>query len=151
LLDHRRVESSARHHGEALAVEPANVELPTLSPKPNRASRLDVLWDPEVRCQKVRSPGGDDRERRLRPGKRIDRTLRRAIAAPDEEQFGALVQDALHLLHREAALRDFDPQRIVHPLAPELAPELRQAAAERLTGMRDDRAPCPFDELPCLE
>ena len=124
LLDHGRVEAGAGHHGEPLAVEAADVELPPLPAEADGDGLLDVLRDAEVGREEVRSAGGEDRERRVRAGHRVDAALDGAVAAPDEEQLGPLVQGALQLLRCEAALRHLDPQRIVHALALQLAPQL---------------------------
>ena len=126
------VEAGAGHDGEPLAVEAADVELPPLPAQADEDGLLDVLRDAEVGREQVRGAGREDRERRVRAGHRVDAALHRAVAAPDEEQLGPLGQGTLHLLRREAALRHLDPQRIGHSLALQLAPQLGQAAAERL-------------------
>src|SRR5689334_8093530 len=137
LLDHRGVEAGAGHDREALAVEPADIELAPFSVQADRHSTPDVLRDPQVRREQVGGAGGQDRERRLRARQRVDRALDHPVAAPDEEQLGTVREGTLHLLGRELALRHLDPHRIRDPSALQLAPQLGQAAAEGLAGVRD--------------
>ena len=57
LLDHRRVEAGSGHDGEALAVEPADIELAPFAAEADRDRLLDVLRDAEVRREQVRGAG----------------------------------------------------------------------------------------------
>ena len=115
LLDHRSVEAGAGHDGEVLALELADVELAPFPVQPDRNRALDVLRDAEVRREKVGGAGRQDRERVSVPASRRH-SLHRAVAAPDEEQLGAFAEHAFYLLRREAALRHFDPERVVDAL-----------------------------------
>ena len=124
LLDHGRVEAGAGHDGEPLAVEAADVELPPLPVQADCDGPLDVLRDPEIGREQVRSAGGEDHQRRVRACHRVDAPLERSVTAPHEEQLGPLGECALYLLRREAALRHLDPQRIIHALPLQLASQL---------------------------
>ena len=81
VADHRGVEAGARHHGEPLAVEAADVELAALAAQSDRDGLLDVLRDPEVDGEQVRGARRDDREAR-RPSRRA----RRRSAAPSRRR-----------------------------------------------------------------
>ena len=122
-----------------LAVEAADVESAPLATKPDRDRLFDVLRDVEIRGEQVRGAGRQDRERRVGAGERVDAALHGPVAAPGEEELGALVKCTLHLFRGVAALRYLDPERIVDSLAREFPPEFGQAAAEGLPGMGDDR------------
>src|SRR4029077_11685948 len=111
---------------EAFAVEPTDIEFAPLTAEADQDRLLDVLRDAEVRRQQIGGAGRQDREWRLRAGHRVDRALDRPVAAPDEEQIGAVRERTLHLLRREAALRYLDPDRIGDALALELPSELHQ-------------------------
>ena len=130
LLDHRRVESDPGHDREVLAVEASDVESAPLAAKPDRDRLLDVLRDAEIRGEQVGGAGRQDRKRRVGTCERVDAALHRPVAAPDEEELGALVTCALHLFRGVAALRHLDPERILDTLARQFPPQLGQAAAE---------------------
>ena len=138
-LDHRGVEADAGHDREVLAVEASDVELAPLAVQPDRDGLLDVLRDAEVRREQVGGAGRQDRERCVRAGERVDAALHHPVAAPDEEQLGALGERRFDLLRRVRALRHLDPERVVDALPRQLAPQLGQAAAERLAGVGDHR------------
>ena len=93
---------------------------------------------PRFVAKQVGGAGRQDRERGVGACERVDAPLHRPVAAPDEEQLGALGESALHLLRDVAALRHLDPERVVDALARQLPPQLGQAAAEGLAGVRDD-------------
>ena len=138
-LDHRRVEAGPGHHGEALAVEAADVEPAAVAVQRDLHGLRDVALDAEVRGEQVRGPGGDDRERDLGVLERVDAALHHPVAAPGEDQLGAVLQRPLDRARRPLALRHLDPQRLGDARLLERAPQLREPAAERLAGMRDDR------------
>ena len=121
VADHRGVEAGAGHDGEALAVELADVELAAVAAEPDRHRLLDVLRDAEIRGEEVRGAGGDDREAHARPREDVDAALHHAVAAPGEDELGALVERALHLRRRLLALRNLDPERVFDSLGLEHA------------------------------
>ena len=123
---------------EALAVEPADVELAPLAAKPDRDSLLDVLRDAEVRREEVRGPGGHDREGGVRPGERIDRNAATVPSPPQTKSSSAPSSRARFTCSGANRLfAHFDPQRIVDALALELAAVAR--AGRRRTSSRRAR------------
>ena len=89
--------------------------------------------------EQVRRPGGADRKRNLRVLERVDATPDEPVAAPGEDQLGAVLQRPLDRARRPLALRYLDPERRGDARFRERAPQLREPAADRLAGMRDDR------------
>ena len=137
--DHVGVEARPGHHGEALAVHRADVDRARLAVQPGRDGAVDVLRDPEVGREQVGRAGRDDRDRRARPGERVDAALRHAVSAPDEEVVGALLAAASDLLWRLLALRHLDPERVGNAVACERAAQFRQPALDALAGVGDHR------------
>ena len=72
---------------------------------PIATASLDVLRNPEVGREQVRRAGRDDREARRRAGEHVDAALHHPVAAPGEDELGALVERAPDLGGRLAALR----------------------------------------------
>ena len=98
--DHRGVEARARHDGEALAVEAADVE-PAVGPcRPDRRRPADVLRDAEVGREQVRGAGGHDREARIGAREHVDAALHHPVAAPHEDELRAFVPAPADLLGR---------------------------------------------------
>ena len=138
VADHRRVEAGAGHDGEALVVEPADVEPPAVAVQADGDGALDVLRDAEVRREQVRGPGGDDGERRVGPGEHVDAAPHGPVAAPGEDEVGALVERAPHLLGRLLGLRHLVPERVLDTGRGERAAQLGQPAADGLARVGDD-------------
>ena len=134
VADHARVEAGAGHHGEALAVDPPDVDAARAArTEPISTACLDVLRDAEVGGEQVGGAGRDDRERRLVPGEDVDAALHHAVAAPHEDQLGARASSAFSTCF--GALRLFGTSRqndVGHAAPLEHAPQLGQAAAEGL-------------------
>ena len=98
----------------------------------------DALRDAEVRGEQVRGPCRNDGHRRVRTGDDVDAPLHHPVAAPDEDQVGALLEGGPELLWCQTALRDFQPEWIVDAPAVELLPQRRKAAVEALARVCDD-------------
>ena len=109
------------------------------SPERDRDHLLDVLRDLEMGREQVGRAGGSDRERHAGAGEHVDAPLHRAVAAPGDDELGALVEGTLDLLRRLAALRHLVPERIRDPGLLERLPERQEPVAEALAGVRDDR------------
>ena len=79
-------------------------------------------------------PAGTIASAHARAGEHVDAALHHPVAAPGEDELGALVERALDLRRRLLALRHLAPERVVDPLGFEHATQLGQPAAERLAG-----------------
>ena len=64
------------------------------------------------------------------PAERVDAPLHHAVAAPGEDELGAILERALDLLRRLPALRHLVPDRLRDTLSLELASKLEQAAPD---------------------
>ena len=67
---------------------------------------------PRFGREEIRRAGRDDREARVRAGEHVDAPLHHPVAAPGEDELGALVESALDLRRRLAALRHLAPERV---------------------------------------
>ena len=92
---------------------------------------------PRLVAKRFAVPAGMIARLRLRAGEHVDAALHHAVAAPGEHELGALVERAANLC---GALRLFGTSHqngSSTPSASSDAPQLCQAAAERLAGVRD--------------
>ena len=128
------VEAGAGHHGEVLAVHHAEVERPASAVEADLHGLLDRGGDAEVGGQQVGRAGGQDRHVDRLAGDGVEAALHRAVAAPDEDEVGALAHGLLHRGRRLPALRDLEPQRL-DALVGEDGAQLVEAAAHRLLGV----------------
>ena len=74
-----------------------------------------------------------------RAGELADAALDHPVAAPREDELGALLEDAPNARRRLAALGHFVPQRVADTRRIEHSPQLRQPPVERLAGVSDHR------------
>ena len=133
------------------ASKPAPAMTAKCSPFTVPRSSLRRPAEPDPRRRR-RSPGGSRGSSRrgwpCRPagsraspstGEHVDALLHEAVAAPREDELGAVVERPLDLLRRLLALRHLEPLRIRHTLRLEHPAQLEEPSAHRLAGMRDDR------------
>ncbi len=93
---------------------------------------------PRLVAKRFAVPAGMIARLDVRAGEHVDAALNHPVAAPGEDELGALVERAANLRGRLAALRHLAPERVVDALGCEDAAKLGQPAAERLAGVRDD-------------
>ena len=137
--DHRRVEADAGHHREALVLEPADVEPPARAAQPDRRPRASMsVGMPRFVANRFAVPAGMTARRASSPGELADAAPDGAVAAPGEDEVGALVERPPHLLRRPLGLGHLVPERILDPLRREHAAQLGQPAVEPLLRVRDD-------------
>ena len=98
---------------------------------------LDVLGDAKVRREQISRAGRDDRKARPGAGELVDAALHHPVAAPGENEIGALVKDAANARGRLAALGHLVPKRVADTRRVENAPQLRQSAVKFLAGVSD--------------
>src|SRR6185503_11956696 len=137
ILDHLRVESRSRHDRESLAVDLSDVELALRPVQPDVHGLGDVLRKVEAGGEQVRRSRRDDRERDALAGEDIDAPLHHSVAAPDEDQFGSVLERRTDPLRRQATLRHLRPDGIHHTSAGERLAELLEPSTDRLAGVGD--------------
>jgi hypothetical protein len=134
--DHPRVETRARHHHKALAVDRPGVQPSPVPVQPDLDRLGQIVRHLQVGRQQVRGPGGQDRHRRAGPRHRVDAALDGAVAAPDEQHVNPLGGGPASVLGCAAALLHLVPERVGDAFPSQDLPQLRQAAAETLARVR---------------
>ena len=86
------------------------------------------LGMPRLVANRFAVPAGTIARLTLRAGEHVDAALHHPVAAPGEDQLRTLVERALDLRRRLAALRHLAPERIVDSLGCENATKLGEAA-----------------------
>ena len=138
VADHQRVEPGAGHDREALAVDDPDVEASDASrANPMRTASSRSCGMPRFDANRFAVPAGRIARVTGASADRVDAALHHAVAAPDEEQVGAVFEELRHFLRRQLALRDLAPERSVDAVLFQRVPQRAQAAAELLPGMRD--------------
>ena len=97
----------------------------------------EIDRDVEVAGEEVAGTGREDGEDHGRVADRVDAALHDAVAAPDEDQVGTAVDRLADAVGGELALGDLEPGRVFEAGVGEHAPQLHQAPAELLAGVRD--------------
>jgi undecaprenyl-diphosphatase len=134
--DHPRVEASASHHRETLAVHRAGVQPAPVPVQPDLHRLGKIARNPEVHREQIGGPRGQDRHRRVRSRHRVDAALNRAVAAPDEHHVSPLFRGLARIPGGAAALAHLVPQRVGNAFPGQDLPQLRQATAQALPRVR---------------
>ena len=87
--------------------------------------------------EQVRGAGRDDRDRHAGAGERVHAPLHHAVAAPHQDQLGAVPDRLAGLLRRLAALGHLVPEQVADVLVRDPPAQLVEPAVERLALVRD--------------